>query len=72
MPEGATRRQLLESGDVDIVDTLTPEVVEELRANPSLRINLNPTTGIWCDHHDGRGPPGKPGGAARALPRVSL
>jgi peptide/nickel transport system substrate-binding protein len=47
VPEGDTRRQLLESGDVDIVDTLTPEVIEELRANPSLRIDLNPTTGVW-------------------------
>ena len=47
VPEGDTRRQLLESGDVDIVDTLTPEVIEELRENPALRINLNPTTGVW-------------------------
>lgn len=47
VPEGATRRQLLENGDVDIVDTLTPEVIETLRANPALTFSTNPTTGVW-------------------------
>lgn len=66
VPEGATRRQLLENGDVDIVDTLTPEVIEELRANPALRVDTNPTTGVWYVIMTVEGPLASPA-ARRAL-----
>ena len=39
VPENETRRQLIESGDVDIVDNLTPEANEALAANPDLFID---------------------------------
>lgn len=39
VPENETRRQLIESGDVDIVDNLTPEANDALAANPELVID---------------------------------
>ncbi len=39
VPENETRRQLIEQGDVDIVDNLTPEANEALAANPDLVID---------------------------------
>ena len=39
VPENETRRQLIEQGEVDIVDNLTPEANEDLAANPDLVID---------------------------------
>jgi peptide/nickel transport system substrate-binding protein len=39
VPENETRRQLIESGDVDIVDNLTPEANDALAENPDLFID---------------------------------
>jgi peptide/nickel transport system substrate-binding protein len=47
VPEESSRRQLLESGGADIVDTLTPEAIEQLRTLPTLVVDSNPTTGVW-------------------------
>jgi peptide/nickel transport system substrate-binding protein len=38
--EAATRRELVERGDVDIVDTLAPDTLDELAANPDLVVDL--------------------------------
>ena len=40
MPEEATRRELVESGDVDIVDSLSPEMLADLAANADLVVDL--------------------------------
>ncbi len=37
--ESSTRRQLIESGDVDIVDNLTPESLQAMETNPDLHID---------------------------------
>jgi peptide/nickel transport system substrate-binding protein len=39
VPENETRRQLIEQGEVDIVDNLTPEANEDLATNPDLVID---------------------------------
>ena len=39
VPENETRRQLIERGDVDIVDNLTPEANDALAENPELVID---------------------------------
>jgi peptide/nickel transport system substrate-binding protein len=39
VPENETRRQLIEQGDVDIVDNLTPEANDALASNPDLVID---------------------------------
>jgi len=39
VPENETRRQLIEQGEVDIVDNLTPEANDALVANPELVID---------------------------------
>ena len=44
--EVATRRQLLEQGEVDIVDSLTAEDVEALRANPDIVVLSNTSTQV--------------------------
>jgi peptide/nickel transport system substrate-binding protein len=44
--EVATRRQLLEQGEADIVDSLTAEDVEDLRANPDIVVLSNTSTQV--------------------------
>ncbi len=44
--EENTRRQLLEQGAVDIVDTLTPEDITALKANANLTVQENKSTEI--------------------------
>jgi peptide/nickel transport system substrate-binding protein len=44
--EVATRRQLLEQGEADIVDSLTAEDVEALRADPNLVVLSNTSTQV--------------------------
>jgi peptide/nickel transport system substrate-binding protein len=44
--EVATRRQLLEQGEVDIVDSLTAEDVAALRANPDIVVLSNTSTQV--------------------------
>ncbi len=39
VPENATRRQLVEQGEVDIVDNLTPEDLQALEQNPDLVVD---------------------------------
>jgi peptide/nickel transport system substrate-binding protein len=39
VPENETRRQLIESGDVDIVDNLTPEALQAMEQNPDLVVD---------------------------------
>jgi peptide/nickel transport system substrate-binding protein len=46
VPEETTRRQLLEQGDADIVDTLTPEDVGALQSNPNLTVLRNKSTQV--------------------------
>ncbi len=38
--EAVTRRELIESGDVDIVDSLPPETLDDLAENPDLVVDL--------------------------------
>jgi peptide/nickel transport system substrate-binding protein len=40
VPEAATRRDLVEQGDADIVDNLPPETLDPLAANPDLVVDL--------------------------------
>jgi peptide/nickel transport system substrate-binding protein len=40
VPEEATRRELVESGDVDIVDSLSPDVLSDLAADTDLVVDL--------------------------------
>ncbi len=44
--ENETRRQLIEQGDVDIVDNLTPEALEALAANPDLTLDRSYSTQV--------------------------
>ncbi len=44
--ENETRRQLIEQGGVDIVDTLTPEAVDSLAGNPDVVIDRGSTTQV--------------------------
>ncbi len=44
VPEGGTLRQLLEQGQIDMVDNLTPEDTDALAANPELRVDRDYTT----------------------------
>lgn len=44
--EETTRRQLLEQGDADIVDTLTPEDITALKSNPNLAVLENKSTEV--------------------------
>jgi peptide/nickel transport system substrate-binding protein len=38
--ESATRRELIERGEIDIVDSLSPETLNDLAANPGLVVDL--------------------------------
>jgi peptide/nickel transport system substrate-binding protein len=40
VPEASTRRELVERGDIDIVDSLSPETIDDLAANPDLVVDL--------------------------------
>jgi peptide/nickel transport system substrate-binding protein len=44
VPEEATLRQLIEQGQIDIVDNLTPEATDALAKNPDLRVDRAYTT----------------------------
>jgi peptide/nickel transport system substrate-binding protein len=44
--ENETRRQLIEQGEVDIVDNLTPEALEALAANPELTLDRSYSTQV--------------------------
>lgn len=44
--EDATRRQLIEQGDVDIIDNLAPEALEALAQNPDVVIDASDTTEV--------------------------
>lgn len=44
VPENETLRQLVEQGQIDIVDNLTPEATDALAANPTLRVERAYTT----------------------------
>lgn len=44
--EDATRRQLIEQGEVDIIDTLTYEAITELQAHPDLVVDSKPATRV--------------------------
>ena len=44
VPENETLRQLVEQGEIDIVDNLTPEATDALAKNPSLRVERAYTT----------------------------
>ncbi|HEY8446887.1 MAG TPA: ABC transporter substrate-binding protein [Thermomicrobiales bacterium] len=46
VPEDATRRQLIERGEADIVDNLVPEAIAALRGNPDVVIHQNTSTQI--------------------------
>jgi peptide/nickel transport system substrate-binding protein len=46
VPEESTRRQLLEQGEADIVDTLTPEDITALKSNTNLTIQENKSTEV--------------------------
>ena len=39
VPEDGTRRQLVESGEVDVVDNLTPEALAALEQNPDIHVD---------------------------------
>jgi peptide/nickel transport system substrate-binding protein len=45
--EDATRRQLIEQGTVDIVDTLTPEALQALEQNPDIVVDASFNTEIY-------------------------
>ena len=48
VPEMATRRQLLESGDADAtVQNLTPEDYDAMKANPDLQVLSSPSTAVY-------------------------
>jgi peptide/nickel transport system substrate-binding protein len=44
--ENETRRQLIESGDADIIDNLTPEALDALAANPDLVLDRSYSTQV--------------------------
>ncbi|MGI8477505.1 MAG: ABC transporter substrate-binding protein [Thermomicrobiales bacterium] len=44
VPENETLRQLIEWGDIDIVDNLTPEATAALEQNPAIRVDRAYTT----------------------------
>ena len=44
VPENATLRQLIEQGEIDIVDNLTPETTDVLAQDPALRVDRAYTT----------------------------
>ena len=44
VPENETLRQLVEQGEIDIVDNLTPEATDALAENPGLRVERAYTT----------------------------
>lgn len=44
VPENETLRQLMEQGEIDIVDNLTPEATDALAENPALRVDRAYTT----------------------------
>ncbi len=44
VPEEATLRQLIEQGQIDVVDNLTPEAMDALAKNPDLRVDRAYTT----------------------------
>lgn len=43
VPEAATRRQLLEQGEVDVTSGLPPEMVEALKGHPDLDVVVTPS-----------------------------
>ena len=48
VPEIATRRQLIESGDADAtVQNLTPEDYDSLKSNPDVQVVPAPSTAVW-------------------------
>ena len=46
VPENEARRQLIEQGNVDIVDTLTPEATDALKEDPALLVLEQETTQV--------------------------
>lgn len=46
VPESATRRQLIEAGEVDIADALTPDAFDALKQNPDVVVLEAPNTRI--------------------------
>ncbi|MCC6315161.1 MAG: ABC transporter substrate-binding protein, partial [Thermomicrobiales bacterium] len=46
VPESATRRQLMEAGEIDLTDALTPEDFDALKANPEVEVLQAPNTRI--------------------------
>jgi peptide/nickel transport system substrate-binding protein len=46
VPESGTRRQLIEQGQVDIVDNMIPEDLEAFAQNPDLRVERNYSTEV--------------------------
>ena len=46
VPENATRRQLLEAGEVDIIDALTADDWDALKANPAVAVQSTPSTSV--------------------------
>jgi peptide/nickel transport system substrate-binding protein len=46
VPENETRRQLIEQGEVDIIDNLTPEALQALEQNPDLFFDKSYSTEV--------------------------
>jgi peptide/nickel transport system substrate-binding protein len=46
VPESGTRRQLIEQGDVDIVDNMIPEALKAFEQNPDLQVKRNYSTEV--------------------------
>jgi peptide/nickel transport system substrate-binding protein len=46
VPESATRRQLIEQGDVDVVDNMIPEALEAFEQNADLQVQRNYSTEV--------------------------
>ncbi len=46
VPETATRRELVERGQVDLTTTLTPQDYDQLKSNPKVHVTVGPSTQI--------------------------
>jgi peptide/nickel transport system substrate-binding protein len=46
VPESSTRRQLIEQGEVDVVDNMIPEALEAFEQNPDLQVKRNYSTEV--------------------------
>jgi peptide/nickel transport system substrate-binding protein len=46
VPENSTRRQLLEAGEVDIIDALTADDWDALKENPAITVQSSPSTNV--------------------------